>query len=99
MVLNLKDNVSVNQKLNEALAARYICLENLKFRDTRQLKEYNASMYHELLKTENKMKKVEAENKRLQWNLKQCKGALALLGNRYAPVEAVVEQMKQEIAD
>ena len=45
MVLNLKDNVSVNQKLNEALAARYICLENIKLRDTKKLKKYNNSMF------------------------------------------------------
>ena len=45
------------------------------------------------------MKKVEAENKKLKWDLKQCKGTLASLGNEYAPVEAVVQQMKQEIAD
>ena len=89
----------MNQKLNEGLAARYICLENLKFRDTKKLKEYNDSMFHELLKTENKMKKVEAENKRLQWDLKQCKGTLASLGNRYAPVEAIVEQINGKIAE
>ena len=99
IVLQLKDNVAVNEKLNEGLAARYICLENIKLHDTKKLKEYNDSMFHELLKTENKMKKVEAENKKLRWDLKKCKGTLASLGNRYAPVEAAVERMLQDVTD
>ena len=88
----------MNKKLNEGLAARYICLEKVKFRDTKKLKEYNESMWHELLLTEKKWKKVEAENKKLKWDLKQCKSTLASLGKRYEPVEVVVDRPKQEIS-